>query len=217
MHLYLIRHGQSQVNLDDLTLAHRDSPLTATGVEQAGLAATWLSQQLTLTEVFASTVSRARQTAGIINSVLDLPITFDDRLREIGTCGPDGAPLPEAHFEPFTPELWGTLQPYTPVTASGESWMQFRYRVGTFVESLVPRGSLDSAVDHDRRILVVCHAGVIEAVMEYIFEKGPTSVVVVETHHTGVTHIEFKKLPNRPDWWLHYHNLTIHLSDELRT
>ncbi len=68
-----------------------------------------------------------------------------------------------------------------------------------------------------RRILLVAHAGVIEAVFEYIFEKGPWSVVAVETHNTGITHIEHRPQPNRPDWWLHYHNLTHHLTDEMRT
>jgi probable phosphoglycerate mutase len=115
------------------------------------------------------------------------------------------------------------LDPYTPVTATGESWMQFRSRIGAFLEDLVPAarrnriGSSPEEPSDPRRILLVAHAGVIEAVFEYIFEKGPWSVVAVETHHTGITHIEHRPQANRPDWWLHYHNLTHHLTDAMRT
>jgi hypothetical protein len=59
--------------------------------------------------------------------------------------------------------------------------------------------------------------GVIEAIFEYIFEKGrgvwwpwrPTT----QASHTSST----IPWPNRPDWRLHYHNLTHHLTDEMRT
>jgi broad specificity phosphatase PhoE len=66
-------------------------------------------------------------------------------------------------------------------------------------------------------VLVVCHAGVLEAFLEYVFEKGPWSVVAVETSHTGLTHLEYLPLPNRPDWHLHFHNRVAHLPADLIT
>lgn len=219
----MVRHGQSHVNLGDLTVEHRDDPLTDLGREQAVRAGEWIKDNIHVTDFLASSVARTMQTAQIIGQALGRPPEFKDGLREIGTCRPDGTPIPAAEFEPFTPELWGTLDPYTPVTATGESWMQFRSRVGAFVETLVPAarrnrmGDPVEAPSDPRRILIVAHAGVIEAMFEYIFEKGPWSVVAVETHHTGVTHIEHRPQQNRPDWWLHYHNLTHHLTDEMRT
>ena len=71
----------------------------------------------------------------------------------------------------------GTLDPYTPVTATGESWMQFRSRIGLF-EDLVPAarrnrmGSPPEEPSDPAAYLLVAYAGVIEAVFEYIFEKG---------------------------------------------
>ena len=223
MHLYLVRHGQSHVNLGDLTVEHRDEPLTELGREQAARAGVWIRENVHVTDFYASSVARTVQTAEIIGAAIDMAPVFREGLREIGTCRADGSPIPSAEFEPFTPELWGTLDPYTPVTATGESWMQFRSRVGAFVETLVPaarRNRMGGPIEepsNPRRILIVAHAGVIEAVFEYIFEKGPWSVVAVETHHTGITHIEHRPQPNRPDWWLHYHNLTHHLTDAKRT
>jgi len=223
VHLYLVRHGQSHVNLGDITVSHRDEPLTDLGREQAARAGEWIRENIRATDFYASSVARTAQTAQIIGSVVGQQPTLTDGLREIGTCRPDGTPIPSTEFETFTPELWGTLDPYTPVTATGESWMQFRSRIGAFLEDLVPAarrnrmGSPPEEPSDPRRILLVAHAGVIEAVFEYIFEKGPWSVVAVETHHTGITHIEHRPQPNRPDWWLHYHNLTHHLTDEMRT
>ena len=223
MHLYLVRHGQSHVNLGDLTIEHRDEPLTDLGRDQAARAGQWIRENIHVTDFYASSVARTVQTAQIIGRAIGRHPELNDGLREIGTCHPDGSPIPAAEFEPFTPELWGTLDPYTPVTATGESWMQFRSRVGAFVETLVPAarrnrmGGPPEEPSDPRRILIVAHAGVIEAVFEYIFEKGPWSVVAVETHHTGITHVEHRPQRNRPDWWLHYHNLTHHLTDEMRT
>ena len=220
--MYLVRHGQSHVNLGDLTVQHRDEPLTDLGQEQAARAGHWINQHLHITEFYASSVARTVQTAQIIGEIIRQQPELQDGLREIGTCHGDGSPVPAAEFEPFTPELWGTLDPYTPVTATGESWMQFRSRVGAFIEAIVPsarrhRMGMTAPEGDERRILIVAHAGVIEAVFEYIFEKGPWSVVAVETHHTGITHVEYRPQLNRPDWWLHYHNLTHHLTDEMRT
>lgn len=219
MHLYLIRHGQSHVNLGDLTVEHRDAPLTDLGVEQATRAARWIADNIQVTDFYASTVSRAMQTAEIIGDTIGMQPRPADGLREIATCHPDGTAIPGEQLEPFTPEVWGTLDPYTPVTATGESWMQFRSRVGAFLEGLVPgtRRQSGTAEPDSRRVLAVAHGGVIEAIFEYIFEKGPWSVVAVETHHTGITHLEHHPQPNRPDWWLHYHNLTHHLTDAMRT
>jgi broad specificity phosphatase PhoE len=223
VHLYLVRHGQSHVNLGDVTVEHRDEPLTDLGREQATRAGAWIAQNIHVSDFYASSVARAAQTAEIIGQTVGRRPELQDGLREIGTCRADGSRIPSAEFEPFTPELWGTLDPYTPVTATGESWMQFRSRVGAFVETLVPAarrnrlGASPGEPSDPRRILIVAHAGVIEAVFEYIFEKGPWSVVAVETHHTGITHLEHRPQVNRPDWWLHYHNLTHHLTDAMRT
>ncbi|HLA42256.1 MAG TPA: hypothetical protein VJZ27_02405, partial [Aggregatilineales bacterium] len=59
---------------------------------------------------------------------------------------------------------------------------------------------------------VVCHGGVIEGFFEHIFQKGPWSAVVVTTSNTGITHLEYHPREGMPDWWLHYHNWTRHLS-----
>lgn len=227
MHIYLVRHGQSHVNLTDLTASHRDEPLTDVGVAQAAAVAAYIAEYVPVQRIVSSTVRRAAQTARTIAESAGVEVEWEHRLREVGTVHPDGAPIAEAELQPYLPEIWGTLRPYEPVTVGGESWMQVRARVGSFVESLIPmppRGTsrtmqhgTEAVAQNDDVVVVVCHAGVIEAFLEYVFEKGPWSVVAVETSNTGMTHLEFRPHPNRPDWHLHYHNRVVHLGPELIT
>lgn len=222
VHLYLMRHGQSHVNLTDLTAAHRDDPLTDIGREQAEAAGRYVASDVRPTRIYCSTVARAAETADFVTRATGLAATPDDRLREIGTASADASPIPEAELVPYVPDMWGTLRPYEPVTPGGESWMQFRARVGSFIEFLLPaqdrRGDYEVAArTAGESVLIVCHAGVIEAVFEYVFEKGPWSVVAVMTNHTGLCHLEYHPMPFRPDWRLHGHNHLAHLDPELIT
>lgn len=81
MDLVLIRHGQSQWNLDQT--GGEDSLLTAQGREQARRAGIYCRAQFRLAALYASTYRRASETADIINSFVGLPeVTRLDDLRE---------------------------------------------------------------------------------------------------------------------------------------
>ena len=93
MHIYLVRHGQSHVNLTDLTASHRDEPLTDIGRAQAAAVAGYIAETLRVDRLLSSTVQRAAQTAAVIAESIGLPVDWDDRIREIGTVRPDGSPM----------------------------------------------------------------------------------------------------------------------------
>ena len=88
------------VNLADLTAEHRDAPLTDVGRRQAAAVADYLAERIKPTQLYASTVARAAETAGMVADKSGLDPTFDNRLREIGTAYPDGRPVPESELEP---------------------------------------------------------------------------------------------------------------------
>lgn len=59
MHFYLIRHGQSYVNLSDWA-GHLDAGLTELGKRQAAALAAWLPQRLpSIDLLYASTMQHA--------------------------------------------------------------------------------------------------------------------------------------------------------------
>ena len=62
MHLYLIRHAQSYVNLPDWTKGNTDAALTDLGREQAETLARRFSQEVTSVDaLYASDMMRARE------------------------------------------------------------------------------------------------------------------------------------------------------------
>lgn len=98
MYLLLTRHGESEFNRDGLSPV--DSPLTELGREQARRLGVWLAEYETIDAFYASTLTRSRQTAEIINRYLQMDVTYWDDLREA-----DEYPLPHVpqHSEPLAP------------------------------------------------------------------------------------------------------------------
>lgn len=221
MHLYLVRHGQSYVNLPDWNDYDWDKPLTDLGERQAVAVGEWIADNLEFGLLYSSTLIRTQQTAKAISATTGQNIIFDPRIREIGTNGADGHPLESSEETRYIKGVWGTQQPYDPVTRNGENWMQFRARVGAFIEELIRKfdnhAPRSKSARRAQTIVVVCHGGVIEAVFEYVFEKGPWSVASVMTHNSGITYLEYRPVPGLPEWRLHYHNRVQHLSSDLLT
>lgn len=80
MRVYFIRHGQSELNATR-THQHPHTPLSPKGREQARAAAECV-KHLPIDCIYASDYERAKQTAEIINEVLQKDITFTQLLRE---------------------------------------------------------------------------------------------------------------------------------------
>jgi probable phosphoglycerate mutase len=210
MHLYLIRHGQSYVNLKDWTSGNLDEGLTELGQRQATALATWLPQVLPQVDaLYASTMRRARETVAYLAGAYACPVRFDDRLREIGNNRYDHTPFPSNGLPQQYADYWASERPFattTPLVEGGETYMHFRTRVGLFIEELAD-------CCRQQRVIAVCHGGVIEAAFDHIFNVGPWRRCEIWAHNTGITHFEFVELPRRETWRLHYHNRVDHLRE----
>ncbi|MCL4868878.1 MAG: phosphoglycerate mutase family protein [Anaerolineae bacterium] len=208
MHLFLIRHGQSLLNLPDWQGGNRDVGLTEKGKEQAAALAHWLPSKVTTPKaIYCSSMQRAIETAMPLSETYQLPLLFEDRLREIGLNRLDHTPWPNEEL-PAYGSIWGSQIPFdsiTPNVDEGESFMHFRTRVGSFVQDMVNLHREDS-------IIAVCHAGVVEAVLDHIYNTGPYRRCEAWTSNTGVTYIEYVAHAARETWRLRYHNRTNHLN-----
>lgn len=70
--LYLMRHGQTEYNLEKRVQGRCDSPLTELGLEQARRAGAWLADQgVALDRICTSPIGRARMTAETVRGVLE--------------------------------------------------------------------------------------------------------------------------------------------------
>ena len=113
--IYLVRHGQTVLNLEGRYQGRIDSPLTSLGIAQAEAVGRRLAQIRARDggdwRIESSTQGRARQTADIIAAAASLPPpTLDDRLIEAG---------------------YGELEGLTRLEVDAR-WPQFVGMVGTF-------------------------------------------------------------------------------------
>lgn len=210
MHLYMVRHGQSHVNLKEWDEGNVDVGLTALGRQQAAALARWLPQALPdIALLYSSTMQRARETAESLADAYHCTVRYDDRLREIGNNRFDHTPWPSAELPQKYAAYWPSERPFAnvvPPTAGGETLMHFRTRVGSFVEEVVERY-------RDQTVVAVCHGGVIDTVFDHVFNVGPWRRCEVWSHNTGVTHFEYVAHPGRETWRLHDHSRIDHLRD----
>lgn len=212
MHLYLVRHGQSYINLPEWISGNADEPLTALGQQQAAALAAWLPQQLpNVDTIYASTMRRAAETAGLLAAAYGLALQFDPRVREIGNNRIDHTAFEAGTLPNQYVDFWASARPFAPVMRDAddvESLMHFRTRVGIFLEEI-------SARHAGQTVIVVCHGGVIEAAFEHIFNVGPWQRCEVWAANTSITHFELVEHPGREVWRLHSHNRTDHLTSAL--
>ncbi len=82
-HLLLVRHGETQGNLDGIAHGRSESPLNERGIEQARLTGQRLvSWERRYHRVFASPLERAHDTGRHIAEALALPLAVHDDLVE---------------------------------------------------------------------------------------------------------------------------------------
>lgn len=152
---YLVRHGQSEWNVRELTQGQAMAPaLTALGREQARAAAETIRADLggaPVAEVRTSDLTRARQTAEVVADALAAPVVLDQRLREhhLGTL--EGLPHDQA-WVAVADHDWS--DPHLPV-AGGESPHQVGVRMSAALAD----------ADDGRVIVLVSHADAIRVLL----------------------------------------------------
>lgn len=82
---YFVRHGETEWNAMHRMQGQWNSDLNDRGRVQADVNGQLLSE-FGIEAVFASPLDRTRQTADIINQYLNLPVVYDDRIKE-WDCG----------------------------------------------------------------------------------------------------------------------------------
>jgi len=81
MKLVIVRHGETEWNVQHKVMGQLDSPLTSKGIRQAKAIGDRL-RRLKFTSLYSSDLGRAVQTANIIAEICEKKIIFDAELRE---------------------------------------------------------------------------------------------------------------------------------------
>jgi 2,3-bisphosphoglycerate-dependent phosphoglycerate mutase len=153
--LFAVRHGETEWNLVGKQQGHLDSPLTASGLQQARALAEGLADR-GIDILYSSDLGRAMQTARIIAERLGLPVNADSRLRERHLGIMQG--MTKLEFRDTYPQEWTAFESGDPdyVLPDGESANQRHERCVACGIELTGR-------HRGRRILIVAHGGVLNS------------------------------------------------------
>lgn len=173
--LYLVRHAQ------DGPTGEGSRRLTELGQDQARDLGTWLAG-LAVDALLSSDLPRARETADLMLAGLATPPprSYEPRLREV-----EGSP------SDLPPRLRRRPD-------GGDSWTSFVRGVGDVVGDATRQYA-------GGRVILVCHSGVFDAVLEIATSSRGRAEVSVDP--AGVSHWRFRPGCPEGEWLLLGHNL----------
>lgn len=155
--LVLVRHGQTDFNVEGRMQGHRESELTSLGLAQARAAAPLLVRYKAV-RLLSSDLSRAARTAEEIGSAVDLPVQLDARLRETDLGKWQGLTPSEVEADwPGALERWQSDANWGP--PGGESRVEVAARVVPVIDEL----EAELAGSEPSTVIACAHGGVIAA------------------------------------------------------
>ena len=136
--IWIVRHGQTDWNVEGRYQGQADRPLNAVGLAQAQQAAEQLRRR-DFAAIYSSDLQRARVTAEIIAGQLGLPVQVDRRLREVNQGEWEGlltADIEQRYAEEWAERRADRLHAAPP---GGESLAQVAARVLEGVSDIAQR------------------------------------------------------------------------------
>ena len=178
--LILIRHGESELNKENLFFGHLDPKLTKNGKRQAHKTKEILST-IKYSKIYTSPLKRAYETAEIIN-IRKCNLNLVEELKELNFGILEGLTYEEILKKYPKDALEWT-----------ENWQTYNYRTGESVKQLQERSInfIESLKFGDENIMVVCHWGVINCILSYYFSSGLDGYWKFSPNYAGIIVIEF--------------------------
>lgn len=155
--IYIVRHGQTDKNVEKVLQGRSDFPLNNTGREQAReIAAYFKKQGICFDKIYSSPLKRATETASIIAGE-NHKILTDTRLLEMDYGPYEGVSLssPPKEIQVFFQDFVNNKAP-----EGMESLDQVVARMGNFISDL--------SVEQEENILIATHAIAMKGFLEYL-------------------------------------------------
>lgn len=161
MKIYLIRHGETDWNLEQRLQGATDIPLNENGLELARETAQGL-KEVPFDLIYTSPLKRAKQTAEILRGERDIPLIEEPRIREICfgiyegyCCSREHYTIPDPAFMNFFVDPGNYIPP-----EGGESIEQLCRRTTDFLHEIAYNA--DYA---DKTILVSSHGAAVKGLL----------------------------------------------------
>ena len=179
--IYIVRHGETEHNINGIAQGHTDSPLTPDGIKQAEDLAL-IFKDINFDAVFSSDLYRAYRTAEIVTSGKK-SINKSELLRERNYGKYDGGPsrlFKEENLEMF--ELLKTLprkEKRKVKFAEGiESDEEIINRLIAFINETVTG-------EEKKTLLIVTHGGIMRAFLNHLDWNGDVDLRAGAIQNTG--------------------------------
>lgn len=155
--LYIARHGETEKNREGLLLGQKDVELNETGIKQAHELGKKM-EKLNIDLIISSSMTRAKQTAEIINGYIHKTVKIEPRLIERNIGVYDGLTLKEVQ-EKFQ-KGYTSKMAYNKTPPDGESSQEVQERVFAVMDELKKNC-------HDKNILIISHSFIIRMINKY--------------------------------------------------
>ena len=176
MRLLIIRHGESEADLQDVHEGRADFPLTKRGHEQAEKMAEYVIAHYNLSKIYSSTLCRARQTAQHLSDKASIPVIFDEMLMEFNNGLIAGLERDVASQKyPFIPNL-----PIHEAVYEQESKLTFRFRADFILSKVISENAPDTT------IAIITHGGMINQLYSAFLRLSIDSDIIFSSGDTGI-------------------------------
>ncbi|MBR2867923.1 MAG: histidine phosphatase family protein [Clostridia bacterium] len=176
MKLLVIRHGESEADLLDVHEGRADFALTERGHRQAEAMANYVADNYDISKIYASTLTRAKQTAQHLSDKTGISIVFDENLMEFNNGLLAG--LPRAVVREKYPEVLDL--PIDKAVYGQESQVEFRQRAENALSRIM------NEAENDETIAVVSHGGMINQLYRSFFNMPVDCIYFFNTADTGI-------------------------------
>ncbi len=202
--LILVRHGETNWNLEGRFQGQKDIPLNDNGQAQATAAGAFLSN-FQIDKAFSSSMTRPKQTAEVIlKSHPGVALELQDGLVEIGHG------LWEGKLESEIQSKWPTLlkdwqnHPETVEMPQGETIQTVWSR------SVNTWGEICAQISAQETALVVAHDAVNKTIICHLLGLTPADIWMIKQGNGAVSIVDISNSPGKPDV-VTCLNLTSHL------
>lgn len=206
MNLYIIRHGQTDMNVLHRMQGRTDTRLNEKGRQQAREAAKFLKKEgIVPDRVIVSPLDRARETAEIVSGRPRDLQEPDDRIIEMCFGEAEGKPNEEL-AQGFYESFFRTVVDYEPPDGA-ESYEDLFDRIADFVEDLRKRYILrigetdvkERCGDHGPTIFVVSHGAALHALLAYVGHVERKDFWKIDVNNCAVFQVFLSDQKREPD------------------
>lgn len=179
--IILVRHGETNLNKDNIYFGILDPPLNEKGIIQANKTAS-IIKKFNYDKIYSSNFKRAYETAKILN-YKNFKIEISNEIQEINF----------GIFEGFSYQEISKKYP-SQLELASKNWKNYNFETGESPYELQKRSvkfieSLNKNMDN----LIITHWGVICSILSYYFSGNLDAYWKFKINNCGITVIEFEE------------------------